>query len=118
MNYHYYYILIHLIICFLLSGFLLFISFKLAPNKINLEKKSAYECGFEPYNTARLQFNIHFYLVALLFIIFDVEIMFLFPLVKTFPYLPLFSLCIIYFFLIILGIGFFYEWRKGALEWQ
>nr|AXS65596.1 NADH dehydrogenase subunit 3 [Chrysomeloidea sp. 6 KM-2017] len=82
------------------------------------EKSSPFECGFDPKNSARLPFSLQFFLIAVIFLIFDVEITLLFPLILTLKLSNLisFSLCS-YFFIIILLIGIFHEWNQGALEW-
>ena len=82
------------------------------------EKSSPYECGFEPFGDARSKFDVRFYLVAILFIIFDLEIAFLFPWAITLGKIGLFGFWSMIVFLIVLTIGFIYEWRKGALEWE
>ena len=82
------------------------------------EKVSAYECGFNAFDDARMKFDVRFYLVALLFIIFDLEVAFLFPWAITFGELGAFGFWAMMVFLAVLTIGFIYEWRKGALEWD
>jgi NADH-quinone oxidoreductase subunit A len=82
------------------------------------EKTSAYECGFEAFGDARGQFDVRFYLVAILFIIFDLEVAFLFPWAISLGKIGLFGFWSMVVFLGILTIGFVYEWRKGALEWE
>ncbi len=82
------------------------------------EKLSAYECGFEPFNDARMKFDARFYLVAILFIIFDLEVAFLFPWAVAFKDVGWFGFWSMMIFLAVLTIGFIYEWRKGALEWD
>jgi NADH-quinone oxidoreductase subunit A len=82
------------------------------------EKLSAYECGFNAFDDARMKFDIRFYLVAILFIIFDLEVTFLFPWAVAFGQLGLFGFWSMMLFLAVLTIGFIYEWRKGALEWN
>ena len=84
----------------------------------NKAKSSAYECGFENFSDARMQFDIRFYLVAILFIIFDLEIAFLFPWAVALDDLGSSGLVAMSIFLVILIIGFIYEWKKGALEWD
>ena len=84
----------------------------------DFEKISAYECGFQPFSDARSSFDIRFYLVAILFIIFDLEVTFLLPWSVCFQSLTDFGFWNMYFFLFILTIGFYYEWIKGALEWH
>lgn len=90
----------------------------IAPKKPSKEKLSQYECGFDPFEGARLKFDVRFYLVAILFIIFDLEVAFLFPwavIVKELSWTPIIAMGI---FLFLLLIGFIYEWKKGALEWE
>jgi NADH-quinone oxidoreductase subunit A len=82
------------------------------------EKVSAYECGFNAFDDARMKFDVRFYLVAILFIIFDLEVSFLFPWAVAFGKLGLFGFWSMMVFLAVLTIGFIYEWRKGALEWD
>jgi NADH-quinone oxidoreductase subunit A len=81
------------------------------------QKKSSYECGFEPFNDARVTFDVRFYLVGILFLIFDLEIAFLFPWSIILMKQSLFSFISVFFFLILLVIGFVYEWKSGGLEW-
>ncbi|RME67773.1 MAG: NADH-quinone oxidoreductase subunit A, partial [Alphaproteobacteria bacterium] len=82
------------------------------------EKLSAYECGFEAFSDARKQFDVRFYLVAILFIIFDLEVAFLFPWAVALGDLGAFGFWSMVVFLAILTVGFIYEWKKGALEWE
>jgi len=82
------------------------------------EKLSAYECGFNAFDDARMKFDVRFYLVAILFIIFDLEVSFLFPWAVTFGRLGAFGFWSMMVFLGILTVGFIYEWKKGALEWD
>ncbi|MCF8496376.1 MAG: NADH-quinone oxidoreductase subunit A [Alphaproteobacteria bacterium] len=82
------------------------------------EKLSAYECGFEPFGDARSKFDVRFYLVTLLFIIFDLEIAFLFPWAISLGDIGLFGFFSMMIFLAVLTVGFIYEWKKGALEWE
>ncbi|MCX7554111.1 NADH-quinone oxidoreductase subunit A [Marinicella sp. S1101] len=86
--------------------------------KTNDEKISAYECGFEAFDDAHMKFDVRFYLVAILFIIFDLEIAFLFPWSVVLEELGGFGLVSMFIFLFLLVIGFIYEWKKGALEWE
>jgi len=90
----------------------------LAPSSPNKEKLSQYECGFEPFEDSRMKFNIKFYFVGILFIIFDLEIAFLFPWAVCIDFIDLPGFIGMAIFLIILTIGFIYEWKKGALEWE
>ena len=82
------------------------------------EKVSAYECGFNAFDDARMKFDVRFYLVAILFIIFDLEIAFLFPWAVAFPEMSMLGFWSMMIFLAVLTIGFAYEWKKGALEWE
>ena len=82
------------------------------------EKLSAYECGFNSFDDARMKFDVRFYLVAILFIIFDLEVSFLFPWAVAFGKLGAFGFWSMMVFLAVLTIGFIYEWKKGALEWD
>jgi NADH-quinone oxidoreductase subunit A len=82
------------------------------------EKLSAYECGFNPFDDARMKFDVRFYLVAILFIIFDLEVAFLFPWAVAFKDIGWFGFTSMMIFLGVLTVGFIYEWRKGALEWD
>jgi len=82
------------------------------------EKLSPYECGFNPFDDARMKFDIRFYLVAILFIIFDLEVAFLFPWAVSFGKLGWYGFWSMMIFLAVLTIGFIYEWKKGALEWD
>nr|YP_009511929.1 NADH dehydrogenase subunit 3 [Gracilariopsis mclachlanii]AXI97856.1 NADH dehydrogenase subunit 3 [Gracilariopsis mclachlanii] len=111
-------ILIFLIISFILSVAIFGLSYFLIPQKADQEKVSAYECGFNPFDDARATFDVRFYLVAILFLIFDLEISFLFPWSLVLGNIPLMGFWSMIIFLIILTIGFVYEWYKGALEWE
>lgn len=111
-------ILLYFIIALALSLILLGLPFLVGIRKADSEKISAYECGFDPFDDARSQFDIQFYLVAILFIIFDLEVAFLFPWALTLNQNGFFGFWSMMVFLIILTIGFVYEWRKGALEWN
>ena len=92
--------------------------FLLAYKQPDPEKLSAYECGFNAFDDARMKFDVRFYLVAILFIIFDLEVSFLFPWAVAFGQVGVFGFWSMMVFLAILTIGFIYEWRKGALEWD
>ncbi len=92
--------------------------FGITPNKPNKTKNSAFECGFDAFDDARTPFDIRFFLVAILFIIFDLETAFLFPWAVAFREMPWLGIGTMVFFLGILTIGFIYEWRVGALEWE
>ena len=111
-------ILIFLAIAVALSTVMLGMSWLMAPQRPDAEKNSQYECGFEAFSDARGRFDIRFYLVTLLFIIFDLEVAFLFPWAVTLGKIGIFGFWSMVIFLGILTIGFIYEWRKGALEWE
>jgi len=111
-------IIIFLVVALILSIGFIFINFVFAPNKPDPEKLSAYECGFEPFNDSRMEFDVRFYLVAILFIIFDLEIAFLFPWAISLGKIGLFGFVSMMIFLFILTVGFIYEWKKGALDWE
>ena len=111
-------IIIFLAIALILSLGFLILNFVFSPKNPDPEKLSAYECGFEPFNDSRMEFDIRFYLVAILFIIFDLEIAFLFPWAITLGNIGLFGFFSMMLFLFILTIGFIYEWKKGALDWE
>jgi NADH-quinone oxidoreductase subunit A len=97
---------------------LLLVPFLVAYKQPDPEKLSAYECGFNSFDDARMQFDVRFYLVAILFIIFDLEVTFLFPWAVAFGKLGAYGFWSMMVFLAILTVGFVYEWRKGALEWD
>jgi len=92
--------------------------FMLAPGKPDSEKLSPYECGFEAFEDTRMRFDVRYYLVAILFIIFDLEIAFLFPWAIVLDSIGMFGFAAMLVFLGILVVGFIYEWKKGALEWE
>ena len=118
MSIEYSYILIFVIISFLISLLIFFASYFLAFQNYDFEKLSAYECGFQPFEDARNKFDIKFYLVAILFIIFDLEVSFLFPWSIYLNQIGFYGFWFMIFFLFILTIGFVYEWMKGALNWD
>jgi len=97
---------------------LLIAPFAVAYKQPDPEKLSAYECGFNAFDDARMKFDVRFYLVAILFIIFDLEVSFLFPWAVAFGELGAFGFWSMMVFLAVLTIGFIYEWKKGALEWD
>jgi NADH-quinone oxidoreductase subunit A len=111
-------ILIFLIIAGGLATVILVASLVVARQKPDSEKLSPYECGFPPFADARNKFDVRFYLVAILFIIFDLEVAFLFPWAVSLAHIGLFGFFSMIVFLAVLTIGFIYEWRKGALEWE
>ena len=93
-------------------------SFVLAHQRPDSEKLSPYECGFDPFEDARMRFDVRYYLVAILFIIFDLEVAFLFPWAVSLGDVGLFGFWSMIVFLGVLTVGFAYEWMKGALEWE
>ncbi len=111
-------ILIFLGIAIGLSAAMIAASYIMAKQRPDTEKLSPYECGFAPFNDARRQFDVRFYLVAILFIIFDLEVAFLFPWAVSLGSIGIFGFWSMVMFLAVLTIGFIYEWKKGALEWE
>ena len=111
-------ILIFLAVAIGISAAMVLSSYIVARQKPDSEKLSAYECGFEAFDDARSRFDVRFYLVAILFIIFDLEVAFLFPWAVAFGDIGVFGFWSMVIFLAILTVGFIYEWRKGALEWE
>ena len=111
-------IAIFLFISLGLSILFIIINFTFSPKKPDPEKLSTYECGFEPFEDSRMEFDVRFYLVAILFIIFDLEIAFLFPWAISLGSIGLFGFLSMMIFLFILTVGFVYEWKKGALDWE
>ena len=111
-------ILVFLAIATVLGLVLLMLGFVLGPRRPDPEKLSPYECGFEAFEDARMKFDVRYYLVAILFIIFDLEIAFLFPWAVSLDAVGVFGLVSMGVFLAILVVGFIYEWKKGALEWD
>lgn len=111
-------ILIFVAIAAIIGGALLAIPMLIAPSKPDPEKLSAYECGFNAFSDARMKFDVRFYLVSILFIIFDLEVAFLFPWAITLRATGAFAFWSMMVFLGVLTVGFIYEWKKGALEWE
>ena len=111
-------ILIFLVVATGFAGLLLALGFILGPRRPNAEKLSPYECGFEAFEDTRMKFDVRYYLVAILFIIFDLEIAFLFPWAVSLDAIGTFGLVSMGVFLGVLVVGFIYEWKKGALEWD
>lgn len=110
----FYYIAISFVIC----SIILLLCYVLSGNNLYYEKSSGYECGFDPFSDAREPFYVKFYLIAILFIIFDVEIIYFFPFIFSIVQISYIGLFVMYIFLVILGIGFMYEWKKGSLDWE
>jgi len=111
-------ILIFIVIAILFGVVLVAASYLLGPRKPYADKLAPYECGFEAFEDSRMRFDVRFYLVAILFIIFDLEIAFLFPWAIVLDEIGMFGFIAMAVFLGILVIGFIYEWKKGALEWE
>jgi NADH-quinone oxidoreductase subunit A len=111
-------IIIFLFIALGLSIGFIILNFILSPKNPDPEKLSAYECGFEAFSDSRMEFDVRFYLVAILFIIFDLEIAFLFPWAISLGNIGNLGFWSMMIFLSILAIGFIYEWKKGALDWD
>ncbi|HEY1797126.1 MAG TPA: NADH-quinone oxidoreductase subunit A [Stellaceae bacterium] len=114
----YFPILVFLVIAGGLAVVMIGASFIAARQRPNSEKLSPYECGFEPFEDARMRFDVRYYLVAILFIIFDLEVAFLFPWAVSLGDVGLFGFWSMIVFLGVLTVGFVYEWMKGALEWE
>ncbi len=111
-------ILIFLGIAIAIAGAMIAASWIVARQNPDSEKVSAYECGFEPFDDARRRFDVRFYLVAILFIIFDLEVAFLFPWAVALGSIGMLGFWSMVVFLGVLTVGFVYEWKKGALEWE
>ena len=111
-------ILIFIFVALGLSVGFIVLNFLFSPNKPDAEKLSAYECGFEAFSDSRMEFDVRFYLVAILFIIFDLEIAFLFPWAVSLGSIGALGFWSMMIFLFVLTIGFIYEWKKGALDWE
>ena len=114
----YFTIVLFLFIALVLSCGFIILNYFFSPKSPDPEKLSPYECGFEPFNDSRMEFDVRFYLVAILFIIFDLEIAFLFPWAISLGTIGLYGYLSMLVFLFILTIGFIYEWKKGALDWE
>jgi len=114
----YFSIIIFLIVALGLSVAFIVVNFVLSPKNPDPEKLSAYECGFDAFDDSRIEFDVRFYLVAILFIIFDLEIAFLFPWAISLGNIGALGFFSMMIFLFILSVGFIYEWKKGALDWE
>jgi NADH-quinone oxidoreductase subunit A len=115
---NYFPILIFMSITLILGTVLIVLGKLLGPSRPNAEKNSPYECGFEAFEDSRMKFDVRYYLVAILFIIFDLEIAFMFPWAIVLDEIGHFGLAAMAVFLGVLVIGFIFEWKKGALEWE
>jgi NADH-quinone oxidoreductase subunit A len=111
-------VLIFIVIGLGLGAVMIMAGAVLGPHRPDSEKQSPYECGFEAFEDSRMKFDVRYYLVAILFIIFDLEIAFLFPWAVVLNEIGMFGFLAMMVFLAILVVGFIYEWRKGALEWE
>jgi NADH-quinone oxidoreductase subunit A len=111
-------ILLFIAVGLILGAVLLAVGSLVSPNRPDPQKLSPYECGFEAFEDARMKFDVRYYLVAILFILFDLEIAFLFPWAVVLPEIGFFGFAAMMVFLAILVVGFVYEWKKGALEWE
>ena len=111
-------IIIFLFVALTLSMVFIVLNFLFSPKNPDSEKLSAYECGFEAFGDSRMEFDVRFYLVAILFIIFDLEIAFLFPWAISLGNIGSLGFWSMMIFLFVLTIGFVYEWKKGALDWD
>jgi NADH:ubiquinone oxidoreductase subunit 3 (subunit A) len=114
----YYPILWFFLVAVILAFIIVGASYLFAVKNPDPEKVSVYECGFDPYGDSRQKFEVRFFLIGILFIIFDLEISFLFPWSIVLMSLPVFGYWTMYLFLFILTVGLFYEWNKGGLEWE
>jgi NADH-quinone oxidoreductase subunit A len=111
-------VLIFIVIGLGLGAVMIAMGAMLGPRRPDSEKQSPYECGFEAFEDSRMKFDVRYYLVAILFIIFDLEIAFLFPWAVVLDEIGMFGFLAMMVFLGVLVVGFVYEWRKGALEWE
>jgi NADH-quinone oxidoreductase subunit A len=111
-------VLLFMVVAIGFGASLLVLGWLLGPKRPDVEKLSPYECGFEAFEDARMKFDVRYYLVAILFIIFDLEIAFLFPWAVVYREIGLTAILAMTVFLGILVVGFIYEWKKGALEWE
>ena len=114
----YFPVLLFILFGMIVGAVLLGVGTLLSPNRPDAEKLSPYECGFEAVEDARMKFDVRYYLVAILFILFDLEIAFLFPWAVVLPKIGLFGFTAMMIFLAVLVVGFVYEWKKGALDWE
>ena len=115
---NYFPILLFIIVGFAVGVGPVVLGWLLAPHRPDSEKLSPYECGFEAFEDARMKFDVRYYLIAILFILFDLEIAFLFPWAVALKEIGMFGFVAMLVFLAVLVVGFIYEWVKGALEWE
>ena len=114
----YFPIVFFILLGLLMGGAMMIAGRVLGPHKPDAEKNSPYECGFEVFEDARIKFDVRYYLIAIMFILFDLEIAFLFPWALVFKQLGMYGFVVMSIFLAILIAGFVYVWKKGALEWE
>ena len=115
---NYFPVLMFIAVGLVLGGVLLTVGRLVSPDKPDAKKLSPYECGFEAFEDARMKFDVRYYLIAILFILFDLEIAFLFPWAVVIPEIGFAGFVAMMLFFAILVVGFVYEWKKGALEWE
>nr|YP_010049296.1 NADH dehydrogenase subunit 3 [Pleurostomum flabellatum]QPL15627.1 NADH dehydrogenase subunit 3 [Pleurostomum flabellatum] len=123
MRYYYFFnehyeMLFYSMVSFVISGLILMFCFLITGRRYYTEKMIGYECGFDPFSDARSPFNVKFYIISMLFLLFDVEIAFFFPWSLSVKETLFSGIYVLYSFVIVLTIGFFYEWKKGALDWE
>jgi NADH:ubiquinone oxidoreductase subunit 3 (subunit A) len=111
-------VFIYFILASGLGAIILTVATKVSPRRLDLQKATAYECGFDPFGEARSPFDVGFYLVAILFLVFDIEVAFLLPWALGGAQTGIAGFTALLIFLIVLTIGFVYEWNKGALDWN
>ena len=115
---NYFPVFVFIIIGLLAGGLFISLGSVLGSKRPYAEKDAPFECGFEAFENARMKFDVRYYLVAILFILFDLEIAFMFPWAVVFKDLGAFGFWSMFVFIVILTVGFIYEWKKGALEWE
>ena len=115
---NYFPILVFIAVGVVMGALPVLLGWLVAPNRPDSEKLSPYECGFEAFEDSRMKFDVRYYLVAILFILFDLEIAFLFPWALVLKEIGAFGFVAMMIFLAVLVVGFIYEWMKGALEWE
>ena len=114
-NYFSFFLII--IFSFILAFIFIVLAYLVAPKKLTTEKLSAYECGFEPFSTTRRGFDVHFYIIAILFLVFDLEVAYLLPWSVAVDFLQFYGFLTVLFFIVLLTVGFVYEYFVGALKW-
>ena len=114
----YFSILLFVLVGLAIGALMVTVGMVVSPSRPDAAKLSPYECGFEAFEDARMKFDVRYYLVAILFILFDLEIAFLFPWAVVLPEIGFFGFVAMMIFLAVLVVGFVYEWKKGALEWE